>query len=339
MLSHFNRILTMAPAFPPNGTNYAAIPIEVMLQWPMCTAAGFRMFTDDKVNTHLKRILSVWSQFIASPDSRHVLTRDPGGWFSPEAMSEIPGFTETFECDPSREFFGFASMDAYFTRTLRPGVRPVASPDDDRVITGACESVPYSLRHNVQERNTFWIKSEPYSLQHFLYDDPLAPQFSGGTILQSFLSPLRYHRWHSPVSGKIAKVVSVQGTYYAISPSLSFTATNNKPDVEKNGYSQAFLTNVATRMLIFIEADNKNIGLMVFAAIGMMDVSSCEATVRAGQRIKKGDELGTFHFGGSSYAIVFRQETKIDFSDQVMKGLKDGKSLVKVKSHLGTVRS
>lgn len=339
MLFHFNRILTTAPGFPSNGTNHAAVPIEVMLQWPMCTAAGFRMFTNNKVNAQLKRILNVWSQFIASPASRHVLTRDSGGWFSPEAMRELPDFTETFECNPNKEFFGFESMDAYFTRALRPGVRPVAGPDDDRIITSACESVPYALRYDVQERKTFWIKSEPYSLQHFLYNDPLAPQFSGGTVLQSFLSALRYHRWHSPVSGTIVKVVSVQGSYYAISPTLSFTATNNKPDVEKNGYSQAFLTNVATRMLIFIEADNKDIGLMVFAAIGMMDVSSCEATVKEGQRIKKGDELGMFHFGGSSYAMVFRPETKIEFSDQVMKGLKDGKSLVEVRSHVGTVRS
>jgi len=68
-------------------------------------------------------------------------------------------------------------------------------------------------------------------------------------------------------------------------------------------------------------------------------VSSCEATVKEGQRIRKGDELGMFHFGGSSYAMVFRPETNIEFSDQVMKGLKDGKSLVEVRSHVGTVRS
>ncbi|KAF5348549.1 hypothetical protein D9756_009638 [Leucocoprinus leucothites] len=339
MLSHLNRILTMAPAFPPNGTNYAAIPIEVMFQWPMCTAAGFRMFINAKVNAQLKRILNVWSQFIASPASRYVLTNDTGGWFSPEALKEIPGFVETFECDPKKEFFGYASLDDYFTRRFRPKARPVASPHDDRVIVSGCESVPYALRHNVEERNTFWIKGEPYSLQHLLYDDPLAPQFTGGTVFQSFLSPLRYHRWHSHVSGKIVKVVQVQGTYYAISPTLGFAATNNNPDIENNGYSQAFLTNVATRCLIFIEADNKDIGLMVLAAIGMMEVSSTEATVKAGQRVKKGDEIGMFHFGGSSYVMVFRPETKIDFSGQVMKGLKDGKTAVQVRSHVGTVRS
>ncbi|KAF5348554.1 hypothetical protein D9756_009637 [Leucocoprinus leucothites] len=340
MLSHLNSILTMAPEFPANGSSYATIPIKSMFQWPMCTAAGFRMFTNTKVNAQLKRILTVWSEYVASPASRYVLTKDAGGWFSPEAMKEIPEFAETFECDPTQEFFGYASFDDYFTRRFKPNVRPVASPLDGRVIASGCESVPYALRHNVQERNTFWIKDEPYSLQHLLYDDPLAPQFVGGTVFQSFLSTIHYHRWHSPVSGKIVKVVQVQGTYYAMSPALSFTAGNDPNRQNRVGYhSQAFLTNIATRCLIFIEADNKDIGLMAFAAIGMMEVSSTEATVKAGQRVKKGDEIGMFHYGGSSYVMVFRPETKIDFSDQVMQGLKDGKTVIQVGSHVGTVRS
>jgi phosphatidylserine decarboxylase len=254
-------------------------------------------------------------------------------------MKGIPGFTKIFECDPTEEYFGYKSLDDYFTRRFRPGMRPVAEPHDDKVITSACEAVPYALRENVQERNTFWIKGEPYSLQHMLYDDPLAKEFVGGTVLQSFLSPLRYHRWHAPVSGSIVKIVHVPGTYYAISPALSFKATNDNPDIENNGYSQAFLTNVATRALVFIQADNEDIGLMVFASIGMMEVSSCEVTVKVGQRVKKGDEIGMFHFGGSSYVMVFRPETKIDFDEQVMKGLGDGKTAVKVRSRVGTVHS
>jgi phosphatidylserine decarboxylase len=297
------------------------------------------MFTNDKVNAQLKRVLNVWSQFIASPASRYVLSANTnGGWFSAEAMREIPDFVKLFECDPEIEYFGYTSLDDYFTRIFRPGMRPVDSPHDNSIITSACESVPFALRHNVRERNTFWIKGEPYSLQHLLYNDSFAPQFAGGTVFQSFLSPLRYHRWHSPVDGRIVKIVPVAGTYYAISPTLGF-AYNKNPDIENSGYSQAFLTNVATRMLIFIEADNSDIGLMVFAAIGMMEVSSCEATVTEGQRVEKGDELGMFHFGGSSYVMAFRPQTTIDFSPTVYQGLKDGKTPVYVRSRVGDVRS
>ena len=75
----------------------------------------------------------------------------------------------------------------------------------------------------------------------------------------------------------------------------------------------AFLTATATRAVIFIEADNPKIGLMCFMAVGMAEVSSCEITVKEGQRIGKGDELGMFHFGGSTHCLIFRPDVKLEF--------------------------
>ena len=65
--------------------------------------------------------------------------------------------------------------------------------------------------------------------------------------------------------------------------------------------------------MIFIEADNPNIGLMCFLAIGMAEVSSCEITVRKGERVKKGQQTGMFHFGGSTHCLIFRPSVKVEF--------------------------
>ncbi len=56
------------------------------------------------------------------------------------------------------------------------------------------------------------------------------------------------------------------------------------------------------------------IGLMAFVAIGMNKVSSIDIVVEAGQRITKGDEIGIFHYGGSTYALLFRKEVNLDLS-------------------------
>lgn len=69
---------------------------------------------------------------------------------------------------------------------------------------------------------------------------------------------------------------------------------------------------VAARLIIFIGADNPSIGLVGFVAVGMTEASSCEATVHESEKVKRGDELGTFHFGGSD--IVINKSTPIDFS-------------------------
>ena len=52
---------------------------------------------------------------------------------------------------------------------------------------------------------------------------------------------------------------------------------------------------------------------MCFVAIGMAEVSTCEITVYEGQHIKKGQETGMFHFGGSTHCLIFRPEVDIEF--------------------------
>ena len=139
-----------------------------------------------------------------------------------------------------------------------------------------------------------------------LDNDPLAKKFVGGTVFQAFLSAETYHRWHSPVNGKIVKTKLVPGSYYAESMSVGY-------DPSAPNDSQGYIAELATRALIYIEADNPDIGLMCFMAIGMAEVSTCDITVYEGQRIKKGEQLGIFHFGGSTYCLLFGPHVNIEF--------------------------
>ena len=112
-------------------------------------------------------------------------------------------------CNPEKPYYGFKSWDDFFTREFRAG----AAPDDDSVIVNACESAPYKHAVNVRRRDKSWIKSQPYSLEHMLANDPLYDKFVGGTVYQAFLNALSYHRWHSPVRGKIVKTCLQGGSY------------------------------------------------------------------------------------------------------------------------------
>ncbi|THU82402.1 hypothetical protein K435DRAFT_872340 [Dendrothele bispora CBS 962.96] len=85
------------------------------------------------------------------------------------------------------------------------------------------------------------------------------------------------------------------------------------PDPAGPNFSQGYITSLAARALVWIKADKDEIGLMGFLAVGMCEVSSCEVTVKAGDRVKKGDQLGIFHFGGSTHCLLFRPETKVTF--------------------------
>jgi phosphatidylserine decarboxylase len=305
MLRTLNVILAKAPEF--NKTSLVGFPINAILDWPMGTEAGSSAFMDARVNRQLKRILDQWAVLLKSKDSLSVLGDDPErGWFGRDAMEAMPGFAEDFICDPSKPHYGFSSWDDFFTRRFREGRRPVVSPNDDSVLANACESAPYRLAAGVKGSDLFWIKAQPYSLYHMMAGDPLVARFVGGTIYQAFLSALSYHRWHSPVSGRIVKVKLLDGSYYAEALSAGF-------DPSGPNESQGYITQVASRALVYIEADNPDIGLMCVMFVGMAEVSSNEVTVYEGQHVQKGDELGMFHFGGSTHCLIFRPGVKLEF--------------------------
>ncbi len=335
MLSMMNTILTQAPEYSKiaDKVGLVGFPINAILDWSMGTTGGFWAFTNHKVNAQLKKILNTWAQFLSSKDSCYVLTDKPLkiiankqheklGWFSTDALEALAeadpyykghsseeakeNFIRNFKCYPNKPYWGFKSWDDFFTREYNTNIRPVASPDNDNVIVNACESAPYRIAYGVKKFDTFWIKAQPYSLKHLLANDPSTDNFVGGTIYQAFLSAKSYHRWHSPVSGTIKKVTKVEGTYY------SETLAEGYDPAGPND-SQGYITEVATRALIFIEADNHHIGLMCVVPVGMSEVSGCEVTVAEGQHVSKGEQLGMFHFGGSTHCLIFSPQVKLAF--------------------------
>ncbi len=80
--------------------------------------------------------------------------------------------------------------------------------------------------------------------------------------------------------------------------------------------SESFLTAVAARKVILIKADNPKIGKVAIIYVGMAEVSSCVNTVKIGDKVKKGDQLGYFMFGGSSHAIIFEKKVKLVFKEE-----------------------
>jgi phosphatidylserine decarboxylase len=329
LLRLMNEVLSMAPEF---GANMVATPLGAILDWAMGTPAGFAAFRDPRVNAMLKKILNAWCEFLTSPESLYVLNESPTGWKSVEAQRTVG--IEQFEHDPEDEHWGFTSWNDFFTRRFRDGERPVASPDDDKVIVSACESTPYGISTDVKRRDRFWIKSQPYSLEDMLANDEAVEEFVGGTVYQAFLSANNYHRWHSPVAGKIVRTSVQAGTYYS-------EADSEGADAVEPTNSQSYLAHVAARAIIVIEADDPVIGLMAFVPVGMSEVSSCviAGQVKPGYHVEKGEELGHFQYGGSTHCLVFRPGAIADFSLGAIPQPHDPKApLVLVRSRLATAR-
>ncbi|KAK4631844.1 L-tryptophan decarboxylase [Fulvia fulva] len=336
MLLVLDHILREGPPFydrkrPTTAMGLVGTPINAILNWPIATLSGHQFFLSPIVNAELKQVLDTWAKFLGTSESQACL----GGWLSSEGREAIAQagndgktnytFEQLFQYpNASAPYLGYTSWDSYFVRKFQDGIRPVEAPDngplDPRypdptaVVTNACESAPLQVQSGVQLFDTFYLKNQPYSLTNMLNFSPLAHQFVNGTVYQAYLSALSYHRWHAPVSGRVLKIENVPGTYYSSNLYTGFFASNGSaPDPAAPNESQPYISAVATRGIIYIQANNPKIGVMATVFIGMAEVSSCEFTVEEGDMLEKGDEIGMFHYGGSSHVMVFRPGVELRF--------------------------
>lgn len=349
MFCMISRQLTQAPRWSDQAyaAGHVGLPFNTILNWPMATPSGYAFFLDGKVNMQLRKVLRQWSNYLSSPDSLDVITES--SWLSPAARQvladdanviegESHTFEELYKCDATRPHYGWTSWDDFFTREFRPGIRPVHYPDppavlhssnhgipttgfdSTAVIVNPCEAKPFALRSQVNERDSFWLKGQPYSIREMLSPSPLehlSDAFTGGTIYQAFLSPTTYHRWHAPVSGTVRGHAVIDGTYFSAPPLTGFLGSEG-PDPTAQDRAQGYLPHIATRAILVIEADNPDIELVCFVAVGMVEISSCEfdPEIVSGvkTRVHKGEPIGTFHYGGSTYCMIFQRQARLNWA-------------------------
>lgn len=301
-------------------------PMYMIMARIMNTQGGFSAFTKMHLNEQFKKLFQTWSVFLLSKDSRYVLVEGQisekyWGWFSHPAKIKLMEqydqgrtFEEVFICEPTADYHGYTSYEDFFNRRFREVEidRPVTGGVSElRIVSAPCEAAVYTVQDNVQYQSDFFIKDEAYSLKQLFYNDPLIEQFVGGTVIQGFLNTTGYHRWHSPVNGRILKIVDVPGTYFAQAPdTLGDPIPNNDTELPPYLKSLRYFSHTNARQLIFIESENTDVGLLCFISIGMTEISTCQNTTYDGEDVVRGDELGMFHFGGSSFALAFTPGSK-----------------------------
>lgn len=111
----------------------------------------------------------------------------------------------------------YATFEDFFVRAHKPGSRPIHAKNDPTkaVVVADSRLVAYET---VAESKKIWIKGAEFSITNLVMDKQLGPQFDDGSVASFRLSPQDYHRYHSPVSGKVKLFRSLPGDYYQVDP-------------------------------------------------------------------------------------------------------------------------
>ncbi len=213
------------------------------------------------------------------------------GWrmSRPASAALIRPFIHTYRLDESifREpVDSYRTFNDFFYRKLKPAARPISA-------AAAC--LPSDGRHlgvpDVSAGDGLYAKGQRFEVAALLGDPALGQHFAGGVAVISRLCPVDYHRFHTPVSGRIEQQRLINGWLYSVSPIALRRAAHYLWENK--------------RVLSVIETEN--LGKVAFVAIGATCVGSIAMTAQAGAEIAKGDELGYFAFGGSCVITVFER--------------------------------
>lgn len=217
---------------------------------------------------------------------------------------------------------GWTTFNEFFARKFLPGTRPIDGPSNPAVIVSAADST-FDGFWDIDDKSIVTLKSVPWSIKELLDNSKYADDFAGGQFMHAFLAPYDYHRLHAPVEGKVleAKVIDGQtylevvvqkdpddpdGNKLVLMPGRKMKAGKVKevsaPDSPGYQFCQA-------RGLIVIESTNPDIGKVAVLPVGMSQVSSVVIldNIKPGAKVKKGDELSYFQFGGSDIVLVFQK--------------------------------
>ena len=83
------------------------------------------------------------------------------------------------------------------------------------VVVADCRLVVYDT---VSSARAIWIKGKHFTIANLIGDAKLASQWDNGAVASFRLSPQDYHRYHSPVTGRVSWYRQLPGEYYQVDP-------------------------------------------------------------------------------------------------------------------------
>lgn len=221
----------------------------------------------------------------------------------------IKAFIKHFQVDMRdaqiEDIQNFATFNEFFTRELKPNVRPIAQ--DANSIVCPCDG-KISMHGPIEQATLIQAKNKYFTLRDFC--TPLCTSleyFVDGYFFTIYLSPRDYHRVHIPYTCHLLEMVYVPGRLFSVAP-----------------YAPRAIDKLYARNERVIPVFSLNEGHMAVAMVGAVNVAAIEmtwaglitpphlsspiyydySTKQPPVEFEKGAQMGTFNMG-STVVLMF----------------------------------
>lgn len=200
----------------------------------------------------------------------------------------------------------YNSFNAFFTRPLKAGARPMTKADFACPVDGAISQLG-----DIDDHHILQAKGHSFTTTELLGGDTaLAEKFRNGSFANVYLSPKDYHRIHMPCDGKLTSMIYVPGSLFSVNPTTA------------RGVPNLFARNERV-VCVFQSPEHGTFAMVLVGAtiVGSMETvwhgvvkpkpaNKITQWTYTDQNItlEKGEEMGRFLLG-STVIMLFRQHT------------------------------
>lgn len=212
----------------------------------------------------------------------------------------------------------YVNFNDFFTRYLKPGVRPVADADVVSPVDGCVSEIGH-----IKQGQLLQAKGRYYSVDELLACDAAqSAPFQNGSFATLYLSPRDYHRVHMPIAGMLQDIIHVPGTLFSVQPA---TVCNIPRLFARNERVVLFFETTLGPMVVIL------VGATLVGAIGTCwhgDLPRAKKTVYlkdnlpapAKRVLNKADEVGYFKLG-STAIVLFAEGSQIEWTPKLTAGV------------------
>lgn len=198
----------------------------------------------------------------------------------------------------------YESFNDFFSRPLKPGIRPLAAADFVCPVDGAI-----SQFGAIDDHHMLQAKGHRFTTTELVGgDSTLAVQFRHGSFANLYLSPKDYHRLHMPCDGKLLRMIYVPGALFSVNP----TTARGVPNLfARNERVVCVFSSPEHGPFVMVLVGATIVGSMATVWHGVVNsrrANTASEWTYGDQDIvlKKGEEMGRFLLG-STIVMLFRQ--------------------------------
>jgi len=223
----------------------------------------------------------------------------------------IPRFAKTYGIrieDAEKAVHEYRSLNEFFSRRLKPGLRPV-DPSDSIVVSPVDAAI--TGMGPIESGLLLNVKGQDYTIDDLLNHSPRRMKYERGFYFVLYLSPTDYHRIHSPVTGTIAESEHVAGKVYPV-----------------NEFGLRHMRKVLSRNERLITIVQHEAGEVAVVKVGALNVASIQYVDGLGNHLERGGDLAYFEFGSTVVLLMendtFDPRTDLQVGSKVKMGEKLG---------------